>query len=74
MFLVVYIFIEVDVIVDYFYFFRRSEGLYFILFGEKNMEEDFLDVCEGREFELVSVFFGIEEFMIDDLIDCCFGW
>lgn len=74
MFPVVYTPTEADAIADYSHLFRRSEGLYLTPPGEKNMEEDFLDACEGRELELASVLLGTEELMTDDLTDRRFGW
>ncbi|KIR53437.1 malate dehydrogenase (oxaloacetate-decarboxylating) [Cryptococcus gattii Ru294] len=55
MFPIIYTPTEADAIADYSHLFRRSEGLYLTLPGEKNMEEDFLDACEGRELELIVV-------------------
>ncbi|WVR00175.1 hypothetical protein IAU59_007317 [Kwoniella sp. CBS 9459] len=55
MFPVVYTPTEADAIADYSHLFRRSEGLYLSPPEIDQMEEDFLDACEGRELDLIVV-------------------
>lgn len=55
MFPIVYTPTEADAIADYSHLFRRSEGLYLTPPEKGTMEEDFLDACEGRQLDLVSL-------------------
>lgn len=71
MYPIIYTPTEADAIADYSHLFRRSEGLFLAAPYEDQMEVDFLDACEGRQLELVS---------LDDLrgiraesADCGFG-
>lgn len=44
---------QAEAIAKYSTLFRRSEGLYLSYPHEETMEEDFLGMIEGREFDLV---------------------
>ena len=44
---------QADAIAKYSSLFRRSEGLYLSYPYEETMEEDFLDMIDGREIDLV---------------------
>ena len=45
--------LQADAIAKYSTMFRRSEGLYLSYPHEATMEEDFLSMIEGREFDLI---------------------
>lgn len=55
MYPIIYTPTEAQAIEDYSHLFRRSEGLFLTPEYEDKMEEDFVDACEGRELELVSL-------------------
>ena len=56
MFPIIYTPTEADAIAKYSHMFRRSEGLYLSPPEVDDMEEDFLEACEGRDLDLVRVY------------------
>lgn len=55
MYPIIYTPTEADAIENYSHLFRRPEGLYLTPPWQDKMEEDFLDACQGRKLDLVSV-------------------